>query len=205
MILYDHVLSADCYKLRLMFDLLGTAYERRPVDMHPGRAHQRPGFRTLSPFGRLPVLQDGSRTLWDAQAGLVYIAESCDASASWTARSAEEHANIQTWLQVAGGPLRTVTAARARNLFGDVGDMSSEDGLLEAITILDDRIVEQELRGSSWLVSDRPTIADVAVFPDIALHEDAGISLDGFSGLRRWLGAFRKLPGFAPMPGIASM
>ena len=202
MILYEHVLSSDCYKLRLMFGLLGMDYERRPVDMYPGHADQKPAFRALSPFGRLPVLQDGNLTIWDAQAALLYIAERGDASSSWTARSVEERANIQTWLQVAGGPLRAVAAARARNLFGDA---SSEDGLLDVITIIDDRIVEQEIHGSEWLVSDRPTIADVAVFPDIALHEDAGISLDAYCGLRRWLGAFASLPGFAPMPGVASM
>lgn len=37
MILYDYVLSASCYKVRLMAALLGEKLTLKAVDFHPGR------------------------------------------------------------------------------------------------------------------------------------------------------------------------
>jgi len=200
-ILHDHVLSADCYKVRLMLAFLGVPYERRPVDMHPGRAHRASAFRALSPLGRLPVLEDGDLTIWEPQAALAYIAMRYDPFSSWGARDASETAAVQTWLQFAGGPLAALGAARAHAL---LGEHCTHGDPAEAITILDDHLVEQGLNGRAWLAAARPTIADVACFPDPALHEDAGLRLAVHVGVRRWLKAFMDLPQFVEMPGLSS-
>ena len=74
MILYDYVLSASCYKVRLMAALVGEKLTLTAVDFHPGREHKSPAFRDLNPAGTLPVLVDGDLVLTESTAMLVYLA-----------------------------------------------------------------------------------------------------------------------------------
>ena len=159
MILYDHVLSSDCYKLRLMFGLLGMDYERRPVDMYPGHADQKPAFRALSPFGRLPVLQDGNLTIWDAQrrsCTLQNVATPPFVLDGPKRGRTRKHPDMASggWWAVACCRRRAGSQSVWRCVFRGMV-------LLDVITIIDDRIIEQE---NSWIpngwLSDRPTIAD---------------------------------------------
>ena len=56
--LYDYVLSANCYKQRLMMDILGVGYESIPVDFHPGWEHKGDEFKKINPRGHIPVIDD---------------------------------------------------------------------------------------------------------------------------------------------------
>ena len=47
MILYDYVLSASCYKVRLMAALLGQQLTLRAVNFHPAREHKSPEMLAL--------------------------------------------------------------------------------------------------------------------------------------------------------------
>ena len=46
MILYDYVLSASCYKVRLMASLLGQDLTLHAVNFHPAREHKSPQMGT---------------------------------------------------------------------------------------------------------------------------------------------------------------
>ncbi len=49
LVLYNHDLLADAYKVRLLLSLLGLPYESRTVAMLPGAGADAPAFRALSP------------------------------------------------------------------------------------------------------------------------------------------------------------
>ncbi len=49
MILYDYVLSASCYKVRLMAALLGHDLTLRAVNFHPAREHKSPEKLAMNP------------------------------------------------------------------------------------------------------------------------------------------------------------
>src|ERR1700753_203497 len=75
MLLYDSGISGNCYKVRLLFSLLGIEYERREVDVidRSGRGEL---LGELNPGLRVPtlVLDDG-RPLAESDAILFYFAE----------------------------------------------------------------------------------------------------------------------------------
>jgi glutathione S-transferase len=74
-LLYDSAISGNCYKVRLLFSLLGIEYERREVDVidRSGRGEL---LGDLNPGLRVPtlVLDDG-RPLAESDAILLYFAE----------------------------------------------------------------------------------------------------------------------------------
>ncbi len=59
MILYDYVLSASCYKVRLMAALLDIPITLKAVNFHPEKQHKSPEMLRLNAAGTLPVLVDG--------------------------------------------------------------------------------------------------------------------------------------------------
>ena len=59
--------------------------------------------------------------------------------------------------------------------------------------------LEAHLDGRSWLVGDRATIADIAIYSYSAHAPEGGISLAPYPRLSALLDRIRALPGFAPM------
>ena len=76
MILYDYILSPDCYKVRLLASLVGARLDLRAVDFHPGAEHRSAPFLRINPAGTIPVLQDGDLILTESAAILTYVAAS---------------------------------------------------------------------------------------------------------------------------------
>ena len=81
--LYDYELSGNCYKLRLLMNILGIQFESISVDFYPGLQHKSVWFLEINPLGQLPVLDDGGMVLRDAQAILVYLSSKYDKSKKW--------------------------------------------------------------------------------------------------------------------------
>ena len=71
--LYGHEISGNCYKVRLLLELLTIKYEWIKVDLMKGE-QKSPEYLALNPFGQVPLLVDDDTKLADAQAILVYLA-----------------------------------------------------------------------------------------------------------------------------------
>ena len=199
--LHDYVLSADCYAVRLMFALLGAAYERVAVDFHPGREHEGEAFRALNPAGTIPVLEDGGMVLTELGDILRHIAQTYDAAGTWYPR--DGRGLVESWLAFARTSLAVLETARLAAITGVAADHSAlrQKGRL-ALRALDDRLIERTIDGREWIVRRGPTIADIAAFPLVALSHDSGIGLEEFPTLSLWQRRVRRLPGFVGMPGI---
>lgn len=204
--LYDYVLSGSCYKVRLFLSILDIGYEAVPVDYYPGREHRKPDFLALNPLGQLPVLEDGPLRLRDSQAILIYLAGKYDAGRNWYPETPERQGEIAMWLAFAGGELMNASAARLHDMLSYDFDIDRvREAAHAALRVLDDHLTGREIddgRYGSWIVGDRPTIADIACFPYAALSGDGGVLHDDYHALRRWMAAVKRLPGFVTMPGI---
>jgi len=69
-----HFPSPNPQKVTFAMLELGLDWETVPVDLSKGEQRQ-PGFATVNPFGRVPVLVDGDLTLPESHAILAYLGE----------------------------------------------------------------------------------------------------------------------------------
>jgi glutathione S-transferase len=200
--LYDYILSPSCYKVRLMAALAGVRLDLRPVDFHPGAEHRSPELLSLNPAGSIPILVDGDLILTESSAILVYLAGR--AAPDWRANlTPEDAAREQQWLSFSNRLTSSLGGARLHEMLlrpGDI-DVLQFQGIA-ALRELEAGLVEQRFRGRRFLVTNQPTIADIACFPYVALAPDGGVSLDPYPAIRLWSRAIRSLDGFIEMPGI---
>lgn len=202
MTLYDYILSPSCYKVRLMAALLGVPLTLRAVDVHPGEEHVSPDLLMLNPAGTLPILEDGDLLLTESNAMLVHLARL--AGPQWLGDEGRTTAAIlQQWLSFSHRLTASLGRAQQCTMFQKPGDLAAlQSAGITALRELEVRLFEQRLRQQAFLVSDHPTIADIACFPHVVLAPDGGISLDAYPSLRLWQRTIRALPGFIEMPGI---
>ena len=203
--IYDYVLSANCYKVRLMLGLLDLEYEIVAVDFHPAKEHKTAAFRQINPMGHIPVIDDDGFVLRDAHAILVYLAVTYDTTRQWyPVDEPQRLAEAAQWMQFAEATASTASAARLHvNLGYDLDVHAARAGAHEIFRVLDEHLWFRERTGESWLASgDHPTLGDIAVFPDVVLAEEGGVDLLDYPAIRRWLDRVKQVPGFTVMPGV---
>jgi glutathione S-transferase len=199
--LYDYVLSASCYKVRLMAALTGVKLDLVAVDFHPGAEHRSAAFRAINPAATLPVLVAGDLVLTESTAMLVWLARR---AGGWMGEdSPETAARVQHWLAFSARLNASLGLARLHDMLHFPADIdAARRAGVACLREMEAHLTEVRLGGGTFLVGDGPTIADIACFPNVALAPDGGVSLDDYPSVRLWGRAVRSLPGFIEMPGI---
>ena len=193
MILYDYVLSASCYKIRLMAALSGQQLELQAVNFHPAREHKSPEMLKLNPGGTLPILRDEDLIMTDSSDMLRHLTRNLP---GW-------RGDDDGWLNFARTLNETLGMARLHDVLGFEVDIdAARKRGVHLLRLLEAHLTEQRFDGMIFLTGDTPTIADIACFPNTALAPDGGVSLDVYPSIRLWMRALRSLPGFIEMPGI---
>jgi glutathione S-transferase len=191
--LYDYAASANCYKARLLLAQLGTEYERVPVDIFDGDT-LTDEYARLNPHRSTPVLQlpDG-RTLVESNAILWYLAS----GTPFLPDDSFAQAEVCRWLvyeqtdvmfMIGGLRFRLITGRWTRD---DPEARRRHTGAHEALGILD-----RHLANRTFLVGDRYSIADIAVFAYSHVAEEAGVDASGYPSFRAWLDRVRAQPRF---------
>jgi glutathione S-transferase len=195
-LLHGFPLSGHSHRAELMLRLLDLPFAFHQVDLAGGEQRSE-SFLRLNPFGTVPVIEDDGVVVADSCAILVYLATKFDADGLWLPRDAEGAAQVQRWLSVAQGPVfNGPCSARLVTVFGMDFDHVRAKAVAERLfTTLDAVLAER-----TFLVNERPTIADVALYSYIAHAPEGGVALTPHAHLVAWLRRIEALPGFAPMP-----
>ena len=202
MILYDYILSPDCYKVRLLAALTGAPTTLRAVDFHPGGEHRSPAFLAMNPAGTIPAMQDDGLTLTDSSAILTYVA--ARSGPAWLGDDTPAmRARVTQWLAFAQRLSASIGKARTHDMLQKPADIvACRKAGVAALREIEAALTEYALRGEAFLAGGRPTLADIACFPHSMLAPDGGISTDPYPAIRLWTRRIRALPGFIEMPGI---
>lgn len=204
--LYDDVLSANAYQVRLLLSMLAIEHTTTFVETTPGREQFSPWFRGLAPLGGIPLLDASGVLIHDSHAILVYLATAYDSSKSWypVAAGPAVLAAITEWLDFGRRLCATAGAARLHDsLFQPTDIAASRRNAGQLLRVLDEHLWFGEQQGDEWICSlPHPTIADLACFPHIILCEEGGISRQETPAIRRWCDRIKRLPGFVVMPGV---
>ncbi|MFT3865617.1 MAG: glutathione S-transferase family protein [Solirubrobacterales bacterium] len=195
MLLYDSGISGNCYKVRLLFSLLGIEYEREEVSVID-RSNRAELLGELNPGLRVPtlVLDDG-RSLAESDAILFYFAEGTE----YLPTDRFERAQVLQWMffeQYSHEPNIAVLRfwAHAGIEPEPREALAKFNGGLAALEAM-----ERHLTGRDHLVGDSLTIADLALYAYTHVAEEGGFELGRFPAIGAWLGRVRDVPGYVPI------
>lgn len=196
--LYHFPLSGHAHRALLCLSLLGVKAEVVDVDLAKG-AHKTKEFLELNPFGQVPVLEDDGTIVTDSNAILVYLATKLGRK-DWLPDDLQSIAKIQKWLSVAAGEIAYgPAAARLVTVFG--ADFRTDEVIARAHRILG--LIDSELEQHQFMVGDRPTIADIALYSYIVGAPEGNVDLTPHESVRHWLTRMEALPGFVAFPKTA--
>jgi glutathione S-transferase len=183
-LLYDSRVSGNCYKVRLLFAHLGLGYERREVDVvdRSGRLELLGG---LNPGLRVPtlVLDDG-RALGESNAILWFFAD----GTRYLPEESFERAQVLQWMffeQYSHEP--NIAVLRFWAKFADAEPRAAEVSakLQGGYAALD--AMERHLATKEFLVGERYSIADIALYAYTHVADEGGFDLSGYPHIHRWL------------------
>ncbi|WP_281707838.1 glutathione S-transferase family protein [Phaeobacter italicus] len=193
--LYRNPKSGHCHRVELLLAFLGLPYETIDLDMANG-AHKAPEYLKISPFGKVPAIDDSGYTLSDSNAILVYLVQTYAKGSHWLPEDPKTAAEVQRWLTIAADNIFSgPCSARLVTLFGAQLDHAA------AIAKSHDlfKLMETHLDGRNWLAAETITIADIAGYSYIAHAPEGGVDLAPYPNLRAWLKRIEAEDNFVPM------
>ena len=195
--LHDHITSGNGYKVRLLLTLLDRPFTRVEYDIDRGETRQ-PEFLRLNPNGRVPVLElEDGRCLAESNAILCYLAD----GTRFLPEERFERALVLQWLffeQYSHEPnIATLRYWIAHRLLDDERRAQVEGKRRWGEAAL--AVMEGHLGSRRYLVGERYSIADIALYAYTHVAEEGGFDLAPYAAIRRWLDRVASEPGHIPI------
>jgi glutathione S-transferase len=196
MLLYDSAVSGNCYKVRLLLNMRGIAYERHAVDV-VDRSGRMELLGELNPALRVPtlVLDDG-QALAESNAIICYLAEGTELLPG----DRLDRARVLQWLffeQYSHEPYIAVVrfwVAFAREKPPEAEIEARREGGYAAL-----EAIERHLADRTYLVAERFTVADVALYAYTHVAHESGFDMSRFGAIGSWLKRVAAQPGHVPI------
>lgn len=194
--LYDSRLSGNSWKVRILLSQLGLPFERITLDLAKGETHE-PAFRKLSRFARIPVLQlENGQAIVESAAILLYLAQ----GTRYLPDDPYLRAEVTSWLFFEQADLqKAIATPRVWHLHGLAGDRQQEIQRFHAEGYPALEKLDQWLHGRTWLVGERYTIADTAVFAYVSLAPQGGYDMARFASIREWIERVEGQPAWVEL------
>jgi len=174
--------------------------EVQPTDL--GRGDQlTPQYVALNPNKKMPMLEDGGFVLWESNAILFYIAAKRPDRGLWPS-DLKGQADVLRWLAWESAhwdaeSCGMVAYERASKAVLGLGRPDpafiarGEQNFARFAAVLDD-----QLRGRTWLIGERLTIADFSVGALVPSAERMGLPVGKYPEILRWYGGLAALPAW---------
>ncbi len=204
--LYCFAQSGNAYRAALMLNLMGADWEPKWIDFFGEGVQRKEPYRTeVNEMGEVPVLVHGKKKLTQSAVILTYLSNH---SGKFKPQGEDEELESLRWIifdnqKVNGflGPYRFLKNFAPKP--PDPAVMGFMKGRIDAALA----IVNKRLSGRQFLVSDKPTIADISMTAYLYYPaEEFGFDIaKEHPAIAAWLKRMQALPGWAHpydiMPG----
>jgi glutathione S-transferase len=196
MLLYDSRVSGNCYKVRLLLAQLGLPYERVELDV-VDRSNRGDVLGGLNPALRVPtlVLDDG-RPLGESNAIMWFLAD----GTAFLPTDPFERAQVLQWQFFEQYDHEPNIAVARFWLTKRPGEADPERlagwhaGGYRALEAM-----ERHLDGRDFLVGERYSLADIALYAYTHVAGEGGFELERYPAIRVWLARVAAQPGHVPI------
>ena len=182
---YGDYRSGNCYKIKLMLELLGLPYEWVAVDILKGET-QSEAFLAKNPNGKIPVLEleDGT-CLWESNAILNFLADGSEFLPT-EPRLRTQVLQWQFFEQYSHEPY--VAVARFIQLYQGLPaerQKEYEECHVRGYKAL--KVMELQLSRTPYLVGEHYSIADIALYAYTHVADEGGFDRTPYPAVRGWL------------------
>jgi len=192
-------LSPRGFKVLFAAEQLGIDYEMVFVDFAK-QAQRAPGFASLNPNQRMPVLEDGDFVLWESNAIVQYLASLKPESGMLPADLKARMTAIkwQFWESAHWDP--AVAPFMFENVVKEVFGIGAPDPAeLKRGADLVARlgpVLDGQLQKTRYVAGDTLTVADIALGATLVAAEQAKMPIRDYRGIQRWIAELRATPGW---------
>jgi glutathione S-transferase len=195
-LLFNSQVSGNCYKARLLLAQLGRDYERRELDV-VDRSNRAELLGELNPALRVPtlVLDDG-RALAESNAILWYLAD----GTPYVPEDQFDRAKVLQWMffeQYSHEPYIAVVRFWVAVAQTPPAQAMLEEKMRGGYAALD--ALERHLDASPFLVAERYTIADIALYAYTHVAHEGGFELERYPAIGSWLARVTAQPRHVPI------
>jgi glutathione S-transferase len=194
---YGDVYSGNCYKIKLLMTQLDIKHEWIHIDLLKQETRTAE-FLARNPNGKVPVLELSPHVyLAESNAIIHYLAE----GTPLLPHGRFQHAQVLQWLffeQYSHEPY----IATSRFIIRSLGRPADQEALLQSkvepgYKALE--VMEKQLTGHQYLVADRYTIADIALYAYTHVAHEGGFDLANYPKVRNWLQRIHEQAGYVGM------
>jgi glutathione S-transferase len=185
--------SGNSFKVALMLELCGYAWEPVFVDFFGGQTRGADYREQVNEQGEIPVLEMEGKRLTQSGAILTYLARH---SGKYGGKSEVEDLEILRWMLFDNHKF-TSYYATLRWMVGlqRTGDPAVIDFLSQRVMSAFS-IVDKHLASRAFLVGNEPTIADFSLVGYQYYDEETGIDRNAYPHLLAWRQRIAALPGW---------
>ena len=189
--LYDFQSSGNGYKVRLLLTQLDIPFEYVEMNILE-RETRTPEFLTKNPNGRIPVLEvEPDVFLPESNAILLYLSE----GTPYFSNDRLERAQIYQWLffeQYSHEPFIATSRFWLMHGMAEQKQQALQEKQAPGYAALG--VLEKRLQNHSFLVGDRYTIADIALFAYTHVAPEGNFDLTRFPAIHAWIQRIQTQP-----------
>ena len=195
--IYGDINSGNCYKIKLLLELLEIQHKWKHVDTLKGDT-QTENFLVVNPNGKIPALElPNGDSISESNAILNYLAE----GTAFLPGDKWLRSKVLQWQffeQYSHEPY--IAVARFINKYLGLpvereGEYKSKQkGGNKALLVM-----EQQLARTSYLVGESYTIADISLYAYTHVAHEGGFDLSAYPGVRKWLSRIEAHPRHVTM------
>ncbi len=194
--LYDYLPSGNGYKIRLLLTQLGIPFERIELDLIK-RETRTSAFLAKNPNGRIPVLEiEPGIFLSESNAILIYLSE----GTPYLPSARLERAYVMQWLffeQYSHEPFIATSRFWLTHGMAEQKQQALAERQEPGYAALG--VMEQRLQDHPFLVGDRYTIADIALFAYTHVADEGNFDLNRFPAIQTWIQRVQSQPHHIPI------